>query len=189
MVSGISSRTPVEAIFDAGVGQVSCARSTGTYIGEGILGSVEYATAIDGAKLIVVMGHCRNEAVRRAIELRAGSGSASAHGSRVDEILQEIGKSVGDQLAADWPTLGAEERWRRVDDVSRAHVARTATRFVTESPTIAAQIEAGTVKIIGALYDVENGRVDYFSSPGEGADLVVASKPRNVMTASASGPR
>jgi carbonic anhydrase/SulP family sulfate permease len=163
VLSGTSSRTPVEAIFDVGLGQISCVRCTGTFVGPAVLGSLEYAIEADGAKLIVVMGHGHNDAVRRAIQVRLGEDAAPAHARHVQEIMQEIGRSVSDRLLAEWPSMGPQERWRQVDEVSRAHVKRMMSRILTMSPAIATRVERGAVEIVGCLYDLESGAIEFFT--------------------------
>jgi carbonic anhydrase len=68
VLSGASSRTPVEMLFDMGLGDIFCARVTGNQIDPGVLGSLEYACAVTGAKLVLVLGHSNSAVIRLAIE-------------------------------------------------------------------------------------------------------------------------
>ena len=68
VLSGASSRTPIEMIFDVGLGELYCARVIANFVSRGVLGSLEHATVVAGAKLIVVMGHSNSAACRMAIE-------------------------------------------------------------------------------------------------------------------------
>ena len=68
VLSGASSRTPVEMIFDMGLGDIFCARVTGNLVSVGVLGSLEYACAVAGAKFVVVLGHANSAWMRMAVE-------------------------------------------------------------------------------------------------------------------------
>src|SRR5690606_37003230 len=97
VLSGTSSRTPVESIFDVGVGDISCTRTTANVVREAVLASLEYATEIDGAKLILVMGHTNNEAMRLAVEAHVNPESRPSHLPSIAEVLQEVQMSVDEQ--------------------------------------------------------------------------------------------
>ena len=162
--SGTSSRTPIEAIFDVGLGDISCVRTTGNWAGEGVLGSLEYAVALDGAKLIVVMGHTNNQAIKHAVEhggLAAGPTLADA--KHIQHILSGIASSMKPDIVKRWHDASPEERETYVDAISRAHVERTIARIVTVSPAIKQRIEEGDVKVVGCMYNVQSGKAEFFA--------------------------
>src|ERR1051325_9101167 len=68
VLSCIDSRKPVEIIFDKGIGDIFNARIAGNFVNTDILGSMEFATKISGAKLILVMGHSNCGAIKGAID-------------------------------------------------------------------------------------------------------------------------
>jgi carbonic anhydrase/SulP family sulfate permease len=96
VLSCIDSRAPVETILDLGVGDVFTARVAGNVVSPKILGSLEYATAVVGSKLILVLGHTKCGAVHAAVKLaEAGKTGAEATGCQhLDSILEEIHPSI-----------------------------------------------------------------------------------------------
>jgi carbonic anhydrase len=163
--SGTSSRTPVEAVFDLGLGDVSVVRTTGHVAGEAVLGSLEYACDIDGAKLLVVMGHTKNEAMRHALERRARGEDGKAVGHH-DRVIEEIATAIQPELLARWTDATEANRETCIDALSRAHALRTVERILTESPVLTARVEAGTLEVVGCMYDVESGRAEFFDREG-----------------------
>jgi carbonic anhydrase len=165
VLTGCSSRTPVEVIFDVGVGDISCARVTGNHIGPGVLGSLEYACSVTGAKLIVVMGHSNSAVMRMAIEAQvAGKGAREITGcEHLDPILSDVSESLEPRFTEGWHALDDEQRKERVDALYRVHVSRTIERLLERSRTLRGLFERGEAKVVGAMYDVRTGQVDFFS--------------------------
>lgn len=164
VLSGSSSRTPVEMIFDVGLGEIFCTRTTGNVALPSTLGSLEYACAVAGAKVVVVLGHTDNKAVRMAVEslLLPQRESANADCPHLGPILRDIQQSVDPAWGVDWATVSAEVQQSRVDEVSRTHVLRTMRRILEQSPTIERLSRAGKIKLVGGMYDVRSGAVEFF---------------------------
>ncbi len=164
VLSAASSRTPVEMIFDAGLGDIFCARVTGNWVSEGVLGTLEYACAVAGAKVIVTMGHGNSAVVRMAAQaVREGrdAGHITGH-AHLDTVLSEIQKSITPQRLEGWHGLSVEERQSRIDEIYRTHVLHTNEAILARSPAVKRLVEQGQVRLIGALYNVHNGQVDFF---------------------------
>ena len=107
VLSCIDSRAPAELIFDAGVGDIFSARVAGNIVSRKMLGSIEYACAVAGAKLVLVMGHTRCGAVTTAVKL-TGSPLPVAQTTgcqNVEPILQDIQESVDPQARASFDQL------------------------------------------------------------------------------------
>jgi carbonic anhydrase/SulP family sulfate permease len=163
VLSGASSRTPVEMIFDAGLGDIFCARVTGNWISEGVLGTLEYACAVAGAKLVVTMGHSNSAMVRMAMQAqREGRDAAHITGhAAVDRILAEFQKSIRPEGLKGWLELTPEEREAGIDEVYRRHVLRTNEIILARSPSLRGLTEQGRLKLVGAMYNVRTGQVNF----------------------------
>lgn len=164
VLSGSSSRTPVEMIFDCGLGDIFCTRTTGSVAVPSTLASLEYACVVAGAKVIVVLGHTDNKAVRIAVEgiVQPGAGSINGDCVHLDPILLDIQQSVDPSWKSDWAAVSREEREARIDQVSRAHVRRTIRRILELSPALARLQREGRIKVVGGMYDVRSGAVEFF---------------------------
>ncbi len=122
VLSGASSRTPVEMIFDMGLGDIFCARVTGNLVSVGVLGSLEYACAVAGAKLILVLGHANSEVMRMAVEAflsrqRVADTTGCTH---LDPIVAEVQKSIDPHRFTNWQSLPPQEQQARLDELYRA---------------------------------------------------------------------
>jgi carbonic anhydrase/SulP family sulfate permease len=165
VLSCIDSRTPAELLFDMGLGDIFSVRVAGNVISPKVLGSMEYGTAIAGARLIVVLGHTRCGAVTAAVEL-AGANVAEATGCQhLDPILRDIqrGADLIEVLAQTTPLAqwDAERKQAFVDDAARRNVLNVVRRIVAESQTIADLLASGRIAICGVLYDVTTGRMSF----------------------------
>ena len=145
VLSCIDSRVPVELVFDQGIGDIFSARVAGNIINEDILGSIEYACGVAGSKAILVLGHTKCGAVTSAckgVEL----GNITALLSKVKPAIAEIQERDGDI---------------NVEEVTKANVQQS-IKDIRENSTILADLEnEGKIKIVGAVYHVEDGRVSY----------------------------
>tara|TARA_Y100000385_G_scaffold185203_1_gene191268 strand:- start:1746 stop:2348 length:603 start_codon:yes stop_codon:yes gene_type:complete len=145
VLSCIDSRVPVELIFDQGIGDIFSARVAGNIINEDILGSIEYACGVAGSKAILVLGHTKCGAVTSAckgVEL----GNITALLSKVKPAILNVQKRDGDI---------------EVEEVTKANVNQS-IKEIRENSKILADLEnEEKIKIVGAVYNVENGRVSY----------------------------
>jgi MFS superfamily sulfate permease-like transporter len=175
ILSCIDSRAPVETILDLGVGDAFTARVAGNVVSPKILGSLEYATAVVGSKLIVVLGHTKCGAVHAAVKLAdAGKTGAEATGCQhLDSILEEIHPSI------DLPKLRSIEatdeaaRNNFAEDVARRNVVHSVRSIVEISQTIRKLVDEGRLAVVGAVYDVSSGKVEFLVNDAIGlpADL------------------
>ena len=165
VLSGASSRTPVEMIFDVGLGDLYCARVISNFISRGILGSLEHATVIAGAKLIVVMGHSNSAACRLAIESHLAQQPVvdTTHCPHVHEAVTVVQQSLNTAAIASWPSLDAEAQEAVVDQLYRDHIHRTIEEIRSRSAILNQYVEQGQIDIVGAMYSVRTGEVDFFN--------------------------
>lgn len=164
VLSCIDSRAPVEMIFDAGLGDLFSVRVAGNVISDKVLGSIEYGCAVAGAPLIVVMGHTRCGAVTSAVDtVVAGKGVAPQDCLHIDPILTDISHSIDDGEARRLGAKPGVEKDAFVNMVSRENVHHVVRRVTEQSPAIAKMVESGEVAIVGALYDVVSGELEFFS--------------------------
>lgn len=164
--SCIDSRSPAELIFDVGFGDIFSVRIAGNVPSRKVLASVEYATAVAGAKLILVLGHTRCGAVTAAVKLiGAPKTAAEATGCQhLDHIANDIQDSADEakcRAAQQWPDA---EKQAFIDSVTRDHVARVVARMRTDSKTLDALVRDGRIIIVGAVYDVVTGEMEYLET-------------------------
>ena len=140
------SRVPPEIIFDQGLGDLFVLRVAGNVANEMILGSLEYAVEHLGAQLIVVLGHKRCGAVAAAVS----GGEAPGHiGKLVQAIQPAVDRSKSMQGDA-------------VENAVRENIQLTAQKLQSDSSILKARVDADTLDIIGAFYDLDTGQAGFF---------------------------
>ena len=150
VLSCVDSRVPVEDIFDSGIGDIFVARVAGNFVNEDILGSMEYACKVAGSKLILVMGHEHCGAVKAAIDdVKLGN---------ITPMLSKIRPVVEDVQYEGERTSKNEEF---IHKVCEGNVEHTIANIRTMSPILKDLEDLGKIKIIGALYDMDNGEVHF----------------------------
>lgn len=152
VLSCIDSRVPTEILFDQGIGDLFNARIAGNFINKDILGSMEFACALAGSKLIVVMGHTSCGAVKGACDhVELGN-------------LTDMLKALEPAVEAT-PTQPGEERSSKNEDfvnrVAQTNVELTMKRILEESEVLRALYEKGEIGMVGAMYDVASGKVTF----------------------------
>lgn len=151
ILSCIDSRTSAELIFDQGLGDIFSIRIAGNILNEDILGSMEFATKIMGTKIIVVLGHTKCGAIIGACNhLEMGN---------LTTLLNKVQPAIYKEKDTIENRNGSNETF--VKNVTEINVFLTIDRMRRESPIIAELENEGSIKIIGGLYDVENGRVTF----------------------------
>jgi carbonic anhydrase/SulP family sulfate permease len=165
VLSCVDSRTPAELIFDVGVGDIYSVRVAGAVTSRKVLGSIEYGCSIAGAKLVVVMGHTRCGTVETAIDLLATDDAVAASGSvNFSMIVAGLRKSIDPLDARNWQELSKPAKTAFVDDVTTRNVARVVQSVLTDSKTIADLTKSGQVAVVGAVYDVVTGNLEFLSA-------------------------
>jgi len=176
VLSCIDSRSPVELIFDMGVGDAFVIRIAGNVAKEKVLGSMEFACAVAGSRLVVVMGHTSCGAVKAAVDLYdTGKTAAVATGcEHLDVLVNEIQKSIepGTKPHGDWVTADVKRTF--VDNVAARNVVGTIAYIRSASRTLRELEAAGKIAIVGSMYDIKTGRVTFFDGPAGTADSLPA---------------
>ena len=151
ILSCIDSRTSAELIFDQGLGDVFSIRIAGNILNEDILGSMEFATKVVGTKIIIVLGHTKCGAIVGAcnnVEL----GNLTA-------LLDKVKPAIALEKDTTENRTGSNVRF--VDNVTTNNVIHTIERIRRESPIILDLENTGAIKIVGAIYNVDNGSVNF----------------------------
>lgn len=151
ILSCMDSRTSAEIVFDQGVGDVFSIRIAGNVITDGILGSLEYATAVAGSKLILVLGHSNCGAIKGACDhLKMGHLT-----SLLDQIEPAIQK--GNEMFEVRNSTNEEY----VAAVTKFNVQHSISEMLKRSPIISDLVKQGAVGIAPAIYDVATGKVSF----------------------------
>ena len=153
ILSCLDSRIPVEDVFHMGIGDLFVARVAGNIVNEDILGSLEYACKVSGSKLIVVMGHEYCGAIKSAID-GVKLGNITALLSKINPAVQYIQDSL--------KTKGSSGDAGFVDLVCRENVELGIQNIRKLSPVLREMEKKGEIKIIGSVYHMKSGKVDFF---------------------------
>jgi MFS superfamily sulfate permease-like transporter len=162
----IDSRAPAEVVFDLGLGDIFSARVAGNIATTELLGSLEYACAVVGSKLVVVLGHTSCGAVNAAVDLLVAAKKASEATpcGNLDGLVIEIQQSIN-PLTLKKPDQWAQgEKAAYTNEISRRNVIRTIRTIRQRSATLNKLVEEGKIAIIGGLYDVTSGEVSFFQT-------------------------
>jgi carbonic anhydrase len=146
------SRLSSEIIFDKGLGDLFVVRNAGQIVSDSVIGSLEYAVAILGVPLVVVLGHDNCGAVHAAIEsLGSDAATLPPHIASLIEPIIPAARRVKDSN----PELAQLDP----AEVGREHVRDTVSALVRGSEIVSAAIAAGTLAIVGANYRLREGSV------------------------------
>jgi carbonic anhydrase len=151
ILSCIDSRTSAELIFDQGLGDVFSVRIAGNVVNEDILGSMEFATKVVGTKIIIVLGHTKCGAIVGAcnnVEL-----------GNLTVLLDKVKPAIAIEKETTENRTGSNVRF--VDNVTTNNVIHTIERIRRESPIILDLENIGAIKIVGAIYNVDTGSVNF----------------------------
>jgi carbonic anhydrase/SulP family sulfate permease len=159
----IDSRSPVEHIFDLGVGDAFVARVAGNVAKDKMIGSMEFACGVAGAKLLLVLGHTSCGAVKAAVELKvAGKSAAEATGcDHLDTLVDIIQRSIDPSQLKDFSNWADDKKKAFVDEVARKNVLNNMTYLRQNSGMLDRLTRENKIMIVGAVYDVNTGKVNF----------------------------
>jgi carbonic anhydrase len=150
VLSCVDSRVPVEDVFDRGIGDIFVARVAGNFVNEDILGSMEFACKVSGSKLILVMGHEHCGAVKAAIDdVKLGN---------ITPMLTKIKPAVS---LVDYTGERTSNNQEFVHLVCESNVRNNIIMIRENSPILKEMEANGEIKIVGAVYDMDNGQVSF----------------------------
>lgn len=153
ILSCIDSRTSSELIFDQGLGDVFSVRIAGNIVNTDILGSMEFACKVAGSKLIIVLGHSKCGAVKGACDhIEMGN---------LTELLSKIQPAVYQEKTT------TEDRTSKnatfVENVAKINVKRSVKSIIERSYILEQMLENGEIGIIGAMHNIETGKVKFYN--------------------------
>ena len=148
----LDSRVPAEIVFDTGIGDTFVGRVAGNVVNDDILGSIEFGCAVSGAKIMLVLGHTACGAVKGAID---------------DVVLGNLTGLLARIKPAVKSTEFAGEKSSKnaayVNAVARTNVSLTVAEIRRRSPILEEMEKKGSIKIVGGMYDLANGKVEFMS--------------------------
>ncbi|HUU34376.1 MAG TPA: carbonic anhydrase family protein [Vicinamibacterales bacterium] len=152
ILSCIDSRTSAELIFDQGLGDIFSIRLAGNVLSDAVLGSMEFACKLAGSRLLVVLGHTACGAIKGACD--------NVQLGNLSTLLNMI------QPAVYFERTVAENRTSKnpdfVDRVAQIQVRRAVEGVIERSMVLRDMVEKGEIGLVGAMYDVGTGTVQFF---------------------------
>lgn len=152
ILSCMDSRAPAEIVFDQGLGDIFSIRIAGNVVTAGILGSLEYATAVAGSKLILVLGHTNCGAIKGACDdVQLGNLTSLLARIRPAVELENSVKEERNSHNIDF-----------VDKVTLINVNNSVGQILEDSPVIRELVRKKQVALVAAIYDVNTGKVRFY---------------------------
>jgi carbonic anhydrase len=152
LLSCIDSRAPAEVIMDLGIGDIFNCRVAGNVANQDILGSMEFACKLAGAKVVLVMGHTACGAIKGAID--------NAELGNLTGLLDKIKPAV---QATSYSGERSSKNYAFVDAVARTNVLLTIDGIRKNSAVLTELENSGAIKITGAMYNLQTAAVDFLS--------------------------
>lgn len=152
ILSCIDSRTSAELIFDQGLGDIFSIRIAGNILNDDILGSMEYSCKLSGSKLIVVLGHTKCGAISGAcdhVEL-----------GHITSLLDKIKPAIELEKTTTEERNSTNKSFVR--NVTTNNIHLVVEKIRQQSPILVEMENAGQIKIVGGLYDLDTGHVTFF---------------------------
>jgi carbonic anhydrase len=150
ILSCMDSRTSVELVFDQGLGDLFSIRVAGNIVNNDILASLEYAVKYIGSKVLMVLGHTECGAIKSAKQ-----GVTDGH---ITDLLKRIQPSISKALLHD------DKNYLFDDKVAYANVENSLEEILTRSEIVKDMFKKGQIGIVGGVYNIENGQVDFFKN-------------------------
>ncbi len=155
ILSCLDARVPVEQVFDVGIGDIFVGRVAGNVLNEDQLGSMEFATKLAGAKLVIVLGHSGCGAV-------AGASS----GAELGNLTQLLAKIIPAVKAVEGfsPQERKASNKKFMDKVVEKNVQLTVANVRKNSPVLSKLEQDGKIIIVGAIYELKTGKVSFLDT-------------------------
>lgn len=152
VLSCLDSRQPIEIVLDQGIGDIFSARVAGNVLNDDILGSMEFACKVSGAKLIAVIGHSNCGAIKGAVD-----------GVELGNLTGLLGKiqPAMNQVPADVQPRNSKNL-EFVDKVSEANVRLVMQQIRERSPILREMLDQGQIGLVGGMYDLSTGEVHFY---------------------------
>ncbi|MBG6077440.1 carbonic anhydrase [Polaromonas sp. CG_9.11] len=154
LVGCSDSRVAPEVLFNTGLGELFIVRNAGNTVDTVALGSIEYAVQVLGVPLILVLGHERCGAVEAALSVvEKNTVYPGSIGRMVEPIIPAVLKAKAS---------GKYKGEEMLDAAVHENVRRTVDRLRTSEPTFIDSLRSGKLMVVGASYDLDDGKVDFF---------------------------
>lgn len=150
VLSCMDSRTSAELVFDQGLGDLFSIRIAGNVVNNDILASLEYAVKYVGSKVLMVLGHTECGAIKSAKQ-----GVTDGH---ITDLLKKIQPSISKAM------LQEDDAYLFHDKVAYANVENSLEEIITRSEIVKEMFEKGEIGLVGGVYNIENGEVDFFKN-------------------------
>ncbi|MCD7970878.1 MAG: carbonic anhydrase [Alistipes sp.] len=154
VLSCLDSRVPVEDVFHRGIGDIFVARVAGNISNDDILGSLEYACKVSGSKVVMVLGHHYCGAIKSAID--------GVELGNITTLLEKIQPAVEASLE-NYNGMISSSNAELVEEVCLQNVVHTIGEIRRYSPILAQMERDGEIRIVGGIYDMHTGLVDFMT--------------------------
>jgi carbonic anhydrase len=154
VLSGTDARTSPELIFNQGLGDISSLRSPASVVTNENVAAMEHACQKGGAKVILFMTQTKDPYIERAVD-NDQTGNQTAINYQLQPALTNVKRDPN------WKKLRREEF---LNIVLREHITLSVQKITAISPILRGMIEQGKVAIVAAIYDVENGKVNFLKN-------------------------
>lgn len=154
VLSCMDSRTSAELIFDQGLGDIFSVRIAGNIVNTDILGCMEFACKVAGSKLIVVLGHTKCGAVKGACD--------HVEMGNLTELLSKLQPAVYEEKATVDQGKRNSSNSEFVENVSAINVRRSVRNIIERSFIIEHMVESGEIGVVGAMYNIDTGVVEFY---------------------------
>lgn len=154
ILSCIDSRTSAELIFDQGLGDIFSCRIAGNVLNDDILGSMEFACKLAGSKIVLVLGHSKCGAIKGACD--------DVHLGNLTTLLKKVKPAIDSETATETNRNAANSVF--VENVAALNVQHVLRQIPEKSPVIADLVKKGQIALVGAMYDVETGLVEFYET-------------------------
>ncbi|MFO0783593.1 MAG: SulP family inorganic anion transporter [Phycisphaerales bacterium] len=177
VLSCMDSRAPAELLFDLGIGDIFSLRLAGNVARGKVVGSLEYACKVAGSKLILVMGHTRCGAVKATCDIVAkGQDPSQIPGlDNLGAVTGPIAEAVRMESHTTHNRTSDNEEF--VNRVAAINVRNTIRWILEHSPALENMVLNGDIAVVGAIYDVTSGRVDFLDGVGFAQEDLAARQP------------
>ena len=152
IVSCLDSRIPPAIVFDQGIGDLFVGRMAGNFVNDDMLGSLEFATKLSGAKLVVILGHTECGAIRGACDA-AQLGLLTATLANINPAVEAV---QGDYTPRNSSNAGF------VQSVAEMNVQLTMKKLLDRSVVLREMVDKGELGLVGAMYDITTGKVMFY---------------------------
>ena len=150
ILSCMDSRASAELVFDQGLGDLFSIRIAGNIVNNDILASLEYAVKYIGSKVLMVLGHTQCGAIKSA--------KAGVEDGHITELLKRIKPSISKSM------LQEDDDYLFGDKVAYTNVENSLEEILTRSSIIKEMFQKGEIGLVGGVYNVDNGKVDFFKN-------------------------